>query len=213
MIGRHYGTGYGVLGWSTGGAGVYGQCDDPNGGTGVVGSAQANGYGVFAVGRLGASGTKSFVIDHPLEPENKELMHYCAEGPEPRNVYQGHVTTGTDGYAWVQLPDYYSSINRDPEYTLTVLDESADFVLAKVTKKVDGNQFQIRTSKGGVEVSWRVEGIRNDRFVATYGAPTEKLKPAADRGLYVQPELYGLPREYGINAIGRKQGTARAHRP
>ena len=36
---------------------------------------------------MAGSGVKAFRIDHPLDPENKYLLHYCAEGPEPLNVY------------------------------------------------------------------------------------------------------------------------------
>ena len=109
-------------------------------------------YGVYAVGRLGATGTKSFRIDHPLHPENKYLLHYCTEGPEPLNVYGGSVTTDADGAAWVA-----------------------------------------RRGLG------RVEAVRNDAWVRTYGAPVELDKDMAERGKYQHPELHGQPVELGMD--------------
>lgn len=162
--------------------------------TGVLGETKsANGFGVFSNGELGATGTKSFVIDHPLDPQNRYLKHYCSEGDEPRNVYNGRVTTDRNGYATVRLPSYYASINKDPEYTLTVVDNSADFVLAKVTEEIKGNTFRIRTSKPGVQVSWRVEAVRNDRWVQRSGVDPEPKKPRELRGTYLVPSLYGQP--------------------
>ena len=48
---------------------------------GEVNALNANGWGVFSNGRLGASGTKSFCIDHPLDPANWYLLHYSTEAP------------------------------------------------------------------------------------------------------------------------------------
>lgn len=186
---------------SSGGTGVLGVTPDTGTSIGVHGRGNSpTGFGVFSTGRFGATGTKNFVIDHPLDPENRYLMHYSAEGPEPRNVYMGRVTTDARGYAWIDLPSYYASINRDPEYLLTVLDSSDDFILAKVTREIEDKRFQIRTSKGGVKVSWRVDAIRNDRWVRRNNIPVEPAKPSEFRGTYLQPDLYGKPESYGQNA-------------
>lgn len=181
------GTTFGVVGESLSptGVSVYGSHPDPNG------------WAVYATGNLGASGTKSFRIDHPTDPTHKYLLHYCAEGPEPRNVYQGQVTTGADGYAWVSLPDYYQEINKDPLIQLTVVDASDDFVQVKVSKRVTGNRFQVRTSKGNVEVNWRVDAVRNDRWVQRNGAPIEVEKTGRAKGKYQHPEFYGATPEMG----------------
>jgi hypothetical protein len=83
---------------------------------GVFGFAPSGGAGcaVFASGTFAASGTKSFQIDHPLRPETHYLNHFCTETPEPLNAYSGVVTLDARGEAWVQLPDYFEAINRDP---------------------------------------------------------------------------------------------------
>jgi trimeric autotransporter adhesin len=182
--------GIGVLGNATGASSV-----------GVYGSGPASGYGLFASGRFAATGTKSLRIDHPLDPENKYLLHYCTEGPEPLNVYTGNVITDSTGSAWVQLPDYFAEINKDLRYTLTVVDDadSNTFVQAKIAKKVQGNRFKIRTSAPHTEVTWRIEGVRNDLYVRQYGAPVEQDKTGAERGTYQHPELYRAPPEMGIH--------------
>lgn len=71
---------------------------------------------MFSDGRLGASGTKSFMIDHPLDPENAVLYHYSTESPTPKNAYSGTVVLGANGSAWVTLPDYFESINANYTY-------------------------------------------------------------------------------------------------
>jgi len=196
-------SGVGVRGESRGvsaGVGVQGIGQPSGSCVGVVGiGLAANGFGVFSSGRTGATGTKSFVIDHPLDPENRYLMHYCSEGPDPLNVYSGTVRTDARGYANVALPSYYSSINRDARIQLTVVDEadSSDFVQAKVIRKVSKNEFRLRTSLGNVEVFWRVEAVRDDRWVRRNGAEVEPAKPEGYRGTYLQPELYGKPATYG----------------
>jgi hypothetical protein len=196
------GATYGVYGRSnsTSGYGMYGYAAATSGlNYGVLGeSASASGYGVYATGRLAASGAKLFQIDHPLRPETHFLNHFCTEGPEPYNAYSGNVVTDAQGYATVQLPDYFETINRDFRYQLTVIDNSDEFVLVKVVREIQNNQFVIRTSKPYVKVSWEVKAIRHDRWVQEYGYQTEQEKPKEYQGRYLHPELYGQPKERGI---------------
>ncbi len=157
------------------------------------GAGAAQVFGTFS-----ASGTKSFQIDHPLDPENHYLNHFCTEGPEPYNVYRGNVITDARGYATVELPEYFDKIDRNPTYDLTVIDGGDDFVLVKVVREVQNNVFTIRTSAPRTKVSWRVEAIRNDRWVQRYGYLATQEKEEENRGRYVSPELYGQPVEMGI---------------
>lgn len=198
---RTSGANYGVYGdaRSTTGVGVYGQVPATGTGVGVWGRGEsATGWGVYANGRLGASGGKSFRIDHPLDPENKWLLHYCSEGPEPLNVYSGSITTDAQGFATIHLPDYFEEINRDPRVQLTVDDSSDDFVMAKVVGGVNAATCRIRTSKPNVKVYWEVKAVRNDRWMQKHGAPVEQDKGEHEIGKYQHPELYGLPAEMGI---------------
>jgi hypothetical protein len=199
-------SGTGVFGWASatiGAAwGVWGRTSSTDSTAyGVRGEEPSDGLGhaVYAFGTLAATGIKSFQIDHPLDPENYYLNHFCTEAPEPLNAYSGNVITDAQGYAVVQLPPYFESINRDFRYQLTVIDGSDEFVLAKVVRKIQNNQFVIRTSKPFVEVSWRVEAVRNDLWVQRYGFQTEQEKEDEIKGRYLHPELYGQPKERGIH--------------
>lgn len=165
-----------------------------------VGPNNALGYGVFSDGPLGATGTKSFVIDHPLDPANRFLRHYSAEGPEPYNVYSGSVTTDERGFATVVLPEYFPLVSRDPRVQLTVVDDSDRFPLAKVTAPPRGNRFTIRTSEPRVTVYWEVKAVRDDAGVRRQGVSAEPLKPPAWRGRFLQPELHGRPAREAIFA-------------
>ncbi len=189
----------------TSGIALYAEAFSGAGSTvGVFGVAPSPaGYAVWAQGRSGASGTKSFRIDHPLDPENKYLLHYSAEGPEALNVYCGTVRTDEQGEAWVQLPNYFESINRDFKYQLTIVDDTDSdlFVQAKVARKIKGNRFKVRTNAPNIEVSWEVKGVRNDRWVQAYGAPVETEKPFEERGKYQHPELYGLGADKAIHPL------------
>ena len=184
------GAAWGVWGRSASTAsnayGVYGE--EPSGGAG---------HAVFANGTLAATGTKSFQIDHPLHPETHYLNHFCTEGPEPYNVYRGTVVLDANGEAWVQLPDYFEAINRDPSYHLTAV--GAPMPNLHVAVKIQNNRFKIAGGAPGKEVSWRVEAIRNDLWVQRYGFQTEQEKEDAIKGKYLNPELYGQPKERGIH--------------
>jgi hypothetical protein len=205
-------NGHGVYGLSHGyGTGVTGWCGDtPDGGAGV--EAYGNGVGLYAYcmtpnraavnadGNLWCSGTKSFRIDHPDDPENKYLVHYCAEGPEPQNVYNGVVVLDGSGSARVTLPGYFAKINRDPRYSLTAI--GAPMPMLYVARKIDAgaerSDFVIAGGAAGGEVSWEVKAVRNDAWVRAYGAPVEQEKTGAERGTYQHPELYGQPAEKGV---------------
>jgi hypothetical protein len=193
--------------------GVYGNCQSDTG-RGVFGAARAttgsalgvygysaNGtlpaYGVYAGGNMGATGTKTFRIDHPLDPTNAYLLHYSAEGPEPQNIYNGIATLDQQGQAWVELPAYFEEINTKYRYQLTALDAAMPEL--HVGQRIHANRFQIAGGKAGMEVSWEIKALRNDRWVRTYGAPVEIAKPASERGKYQRPELYGQPAEKGID--------------
>jgi hypothetical protein len=152
------------------------------------------------VGSL-SKGGGSFKIDHPLDPENKYLYHSFVESPDMMNVYNGNAITDADGYATITLPDYFEALNRDFRYQLTVIDESdeVDMVLwAKVVKKIAGNQFTLRTSRGGLEVSWQVTGIRKDAWAEKNRIPNSVDKVGAEKGRYLHPEAFGKPASQSV---------------
>jgi hypothetical protein len=132
-------------------------------------------------------GAGSFKIDHPLDPANKYLYHSFVESPDMMNIYNGNVITDKRGLATVILPQYFSALNRDFRYQLTVVGQ---FAQAIVARKVVDNRFVIRTDKPQVEVSWQVTGIRQDAYANAHRIPVEVDKPRQEQGHYLHPELF-----------------------
>lgn len=190
-----YGDGYGVFGinGSTSGTtnnigvggqgwvGVYGSFDNTSG---------AGGFGVYASGDLGSSGTKSFVIDHPLDPENKILKHYCVESPVPVNMYRGNAKLDQNGEAVVTMPDYFEEININFSYNLTCIGGYANVF---IKEKISNGQFIIAGGQPGMEVSWTVYADRNDKYVQQYPESSQTVIDKREHGKYISPELYGAP--------------------
>ncbi len=115
-------------------------------------------------GNLHVSGTLSkalgaFKIDHPLDPFNKYLIHSFVESPDMLNIYNGNIITDKNGIGVVQLPTYFSALNKDFKYQLTVIGQ---FAQAIVKEKIINGAFIIETDKPHIEVSWQVTGVRND---------------------------------------------------
>jgi len=186
------GSNWGVVGSASGSGsniGVYGVAD----------SATANYAGVFygnvkVYGTL-SKGGGSFIIDHPLDPENKYLYHSFVESPDMMNVYNGNVLLDANGEAVIQLPDYFEALNRDFRYQLTCI---GGFAPVYISQKISGNQFTIAGGQPGMEVSWQVTGIRHDKFAEGNRIQVEVDKTADERGKYLHPRAYGLSEAYGI---------------
>jgi len=183
------GYGYGVIGYGDR-YGVYGD---------ETGNNTAANFGVYAQGDIGASGTKSFMIDHPLDPENKYLKHYSVESDQVLLQYRGIETFNSNGEALVSLPDYYGTININASYQLTAI--GAAMPNLHIKRKVDNsNTFIIAGGISSKEVSWLIISERNDPYMQQY--PDER-KTVVDkkhhRGKYVMPDLYGQPDERSIN--------------
>jgi len=139
--------------------------------------------------------TKDFKMDHPLDPANKYLFHASVESSEMMNIYTGNITTDSQGEATVQLPEWFEVLNTDFRYQLTVIGQ---FAQAIVARKIENNQFGIRTSAPNVEVSWQVTGVRQDAYAKAHPLVVEQEKEERLRGFYIHPELYGAPAEKQI---------------
>ncbi len=142
-------------------------------------------------------GVKAFTMDHPLDPENKLLMHVAAESNEVINFYSGNVTTDASGKATVSLPDYFEAINKDYRYQLTVV--GGTFAQAIISKEVSNNKFEIATNQPNVKVSWEVKGVRNDNRMKKNPFVAEQLKTPTQKGKYYDPASYNLPESKGIS--------------
>jgi hypothetical protein len=211
--GEHAGDGWGVFGGSPTSHAVHGSTTD---GVGIYGVAWGSGYAGAFDGNVDVTGTLTkgggaFRIDHPLDPENRYLAHSFVESPDMMNIYNGNIVTDTAGEAIVTLPDYFSALNRDFRYQLTVIGE---FAQAIVGREIEGNFFTIRTSKPNVRVSWQVTGIRQDRWANAHRITVEQDKPEKARGFYLHPDLYDQPEERGVaaalwpDAVGNAKASA-----
>ena len=205
---------YGVLGQTAqpAGSGVYGlntAADDGvndiagvtgNGGfAGVVGNSDPGNYGVasltsiLALVDLASVGTKTFIIDHPLDPANKYLKHFAMESNEVLNVYRGNVVLNSEGKAIVTMPDYFDGININFSYNLTAVGAPAPGIY--VSKEMANGTFEISGGVAGGKISWQVTAERNDLYMQRYpeSKNAEPSKPANRHGRYLRPELYGQP--------------------
>ncbi len=213
--------GYGVHGSSSSGDGLRGESGG-GGKSGVYGvNSNGSGYGIFGRntggglaggfdggvqiwGNLNVTGTKNFVIDHPLDPENKVLRHAAVESSEVLNVYSGNVVTDGEGRAVVELPAWFEAINTDFRYQLTVIGR---FAQAIVAQKVENNRFVIQTNVGNVEVSWQVTARRNDGWMRAHPFAVEDEKPTEEGGRYLVPEAYGHEASAGTGAVPSAGGA------
>lgn len=200
----NYSTGYGVyaenfdavapLGNGVGAAG--------KGYYGIVGEdrylgGQPGAYGVLSNGNLGATGTKTFIIDHPKDPANKVLRHFSVESNEVLNIYRGNSAFDANGETVVELPEYFSDINRNPTYQLTPIGGPGQLY---IKKKIEGNRFVIAGGQPGMEVSWQVTAERNDAYMQQnpHQREVEMDKRAGQQGKYFMPQLYGQPAQKGM---------------
>lgn len=119
------------------------------------------GTGLLYRSTVGTGGwtAKAFTMDHPLDPENKVLRHFCVEGPEVLNIYEGR-TQLVNGEAVVALPDYYAAINRvgAEVYSLTPIGAPAALY---IKQEVQDNRFVISGDRD-VKLSWTLHVPRND---------------------------------------------------
>ena len=175
-------------------------------------TASSGGYaGVFS-GAVQVSGFLSklgggFKIDHPLDPENRYLVHSFVESPEMLNVYSGTVALNARGRATVRLPSYFAAANRTYRYQLTPVGGAAPNL--HVASGVERNRFTIAGGTAGLAVCWQVTGVRDDAWAKAHPLRVEPLKRRADRGKLLSPESFGKPARTGIYALT----TVKSRRP
>ncbi|MDD2411672.1 MAG: hypothetical protein PHR79_02020 [Bacteroidales bacterium] len=204
----NYAAGYGVYGRNTQNyepsIGVYGI-----GVTGVAGQSSntALSYGLYSYddagifnsldvgGSFSANGTKAFIIDHPADPENKFLKHFCIESNEVLNMYRGTVSLNDLGEAIVTLPAYFNDININFSYQLTAVGASMPNLYVKSEIGSD-NSFVLSGGVANAKVSWTVYTERNDKLMQNNPEMknSEPVKEGKYKGKYCSPEYYGKPK-------------------
>ncbi len=109
---------------------------------------------------------KHFIIDHPLDPQRRNLVHACIEGPEAAVYYRGDASL-VDGRATVRLPGYFEALTRAEGRTvqLTPRFEGDEEVHALAASAVRDGTFQVRTVDGAPAAHgfyWQVTAVRAD---------------------------------------------------
>ena len=111
------------------------------------------------------------------------------------NIYNGMIALDAKGEAVVQLPSWFSALNRDFRYQLTCV---GGYAPVYVSRELEGTSFQIAGGKPGLKVSWQLTGVRQDAWANAHRVPVEEMKSEAERGYFLHPELFNQPEEKGI---------------
>jgi hypothetical protein len=203
-------NGPGVLGISPGGPGVEGVSSGLNN-PAVSGQGRIAGdfQGIVRVaGNFQVvNGTKNFKIDHPLDPQNKYLLHNAVESSEMKNVYDGVAQLDADGTASVELPEWFEALNGDFRYQLTAVGGTAPNL--HVAEEISENRFRIAGGEGTMKVCWQVTGSRKDPWATATPFEVEQETPQEERGHYLQPDLYDAPEEQSIMRTRMVEETLR----
>jgi hypothetical protein len=125
--------------------------------------------GTITAKNLNVTGEKHFMIDHPLDPQNKYLIHRSIESNDRLNFYNGNVKLDKNGEAIVTLPDWFEELNEEFRYQLTAIGAPGPNLF--VSNKISNNQFKISGGTKEMEVSWQVTGNRKDKYAN--GVPPE----------------------------------------
>jgi hypothetical protein len=88
-------------------------------------SATSSGYGLWydnSRKEILYDTAKTFVIDHPLQPAEKYLVHACLEGPEAGVYYRGKAEIpASSSTTVVHLPDYVCALAEDLTVQVTAI--------------------------------------------------------------------------------------------
>jgi len=154
--------------------------------------------GNMSVGGTLSKAAGSFLIDHPLDPENKVLRHSFVESPDMKNIYDGTIILDANGQAVVEMPAYFDALNVTYRYQLTSIGK---YMPLFVKEKIANNRFVIASANGakdaGAEVSWQVTGVRNDAYAQKHRIVVEEEKGSGTasnykKGEYLSPDAYGV---------------------
>lgn len=109
---------------------------------------------------------KQFRIDHPLDPENKHLVHACLEGPEVGVYYRGE-TRLVDGRAEIELPDYFEALTRGEGRTVTLTPKfaGAEPISMLAASEVRDARVAVRAIDENNPIQgffWEVKAVRAD---------------------------------------------------
>ena len=136
----------------------------------------ATGAQMYVHGTLGAA-IKNFIIDHPLDPENKDLVHSSTESPWAGVEYWGgEAVIGENGEVDIELPDYFEALThvKGRAVLLTPIGRAGEVGASRV---VDG-AFTV-FGPANSEVSWVVKARRKDA-AAAFEPVRDKVAPTVE---------------------------------
>jgi hypothetical protein len=115
----------------------------------------------------------TFLIDHPLDPQNKNLVHSFIEGPRPDLIYRGSVKL-VKGQAIVSIdaesrmtPGTFDELTKNAQGTAwNESDDTDNFDLVRVVR-IDRDRVLIKSNnpEASFEVGWMVIAERNDLYM------------------------------------------------
>lgn len=184
--------------------GVYARNDTPDGigiaSAGLIASdgGQADNTAIYAYGDIAGS-SKSFIIDHPIDPANKYLKHFSIESDEVLLIYRGQAILDENGKAYIELKDYQKAISKNITYSLTPIGSPTIFY---VEEEVDeAGLFVIAGDKPGAKVNWTIYAERDDAYFKAY--PSKKVieieKTEETKGFYIHPVAHGKTTKEGLD--------------
>lgn len=136
------------------------------------------------------NGIKAFKIDHPLQPEDRWLVHAAVESDGNKTCYEGSATMDAQGRATVQLPAWFNALNGSKSIQLTPFGASAPDL--HVARDVDAtNTFSIAGGAPGQRVDWFIQAVRRDRWAAAHPLIAEQDKQG-ERGLIAAQREFGV---------------------
>ena len=125
-----------------------------------------------------SSGT--FAIDDPIDPSNKILFHSFVESPEAKNLYDGIATLDAAGEATIDLPVYFTALNKDFRYQYAPVGEAMPNLYIKhqiLETNLFDNKFVIAGGVPNGTISWQVTGNRHDPYMVLH-----PIVPVVDKG-------------------------------
>jgi hypothetical protein len=153
-----------------------------------------------------------FLIDHPLDPENKLLRHTCVESPEGLLIYRGTVKPNAEGEAIVELPSYFKALTDEENASVYLTPHGKPF-LTGFEWEPGHTAFTVYGSPERT-VSWMVLAGRDDPVARQNQRPVEEEKGSGgslcNRGELLYPTAYGYPETTGVKE--RIFPSARVHR-
>jgi hypothetical protein len=193
------GKGYGIyaIGTHNGSGEAYGGYFTATSASGIAYAGYFSGD-VHITGSL-SKGSGSFLIDHPLDPENKTLRHNFVESPENLCLYRGKIELNGKGEAHVKMPDYFAALTREDEATITLTSIGKPFDTGYEWNH-DFTGFTVY-GESNREVSYIVLADRDDPVMRELYRPIEEEKGNGHfkKGKLLYAEAYGYPKEMSVD--------------